>query len=49
MKFQPRDEHLTDDELLRLVGLFARLGVTKLRLTGGEPTVRRSWSNWSVG
>jgi len=40
MKFQPRDEHLTDDELLRLVGLFAKLGVTKLRLTGGEPTVR---------
>lgn len=40
MKFQPREEHLTDDELLRLVGLFARLGVTKLRLTGGEPTVR---------
>jgi cyclic pyranopterin phosphate synthase len=40
MKFQPRDEHLTDDELLRLVGLFAQLGVSKLRLTGGEPTIR---------
>jgi GTP 3',8-cyclase len=40
MKFQPRAEHLTDEELLRLVGLFARLGVTKLRLTGGEPTIR---------
>ena len=40
MKFQPRQEHLTDEELLRLVGLFARLGFTKLRLTGGEPTVR---------
>lgn len=40
MKFQPRDEHLTDEELLRLVGLFAQLGVTKLRLTGGEPTIR---------
>jgi len=40
MKFQPREEHLTDDELLRLVRLFARLGVTKLRLTGGEPTIR---------
>lgn len=40
MRFQPRDELLTDDELLRLVGLFARLGFTKLRLTGGEPTVR---------
>jgi cyclic pyranopterin phosphate synthase len=40
MKFQPRDEHLTDDELLRLVQLFARTGVTKIRLTGGEPTIR---------
>jgi len=40
MKFQPRDELLTDEELLRLVGLFSRVGFTKLRLTGGEPTVR---------
>jgi cyclic pyranopterin phosphate synthase len=40
MKFQPREEVLTDEELLRLVGLFARSGFTKLRLTGGEPTIR---------
>lgn len=40
MKFQPKDEHLTDEELIRLVGLFARTGVTKIRLTGGEPTIR---------
>jgi cyclic pyranopterin phosphate synthase len=40
MKFQPRDELLTDEELLRAVGLCAELGFTKLRLTGGEPTVR---------
>src|SRR5688500_17332375 len=40
MKFQPRDEMLTDEELIRLVGLFAEAGVTKLRLTGGEPTIR---------
>lgn len=40
MKFQPRDEMLTDDELIRLVGLFAQVGFTKLRLTGGEPTIR---------
>lgn len=40
MKFQPRSEHLTDEELLRLVSLFARTGVTKIRLTGGEPTIR---------
>ncbi len=41
MKFQPKEEHLSDDELLRLIGLFARVGVTKVRLTGGEPTIRR--------
>jgi cyclic pyranopterin phosphate synthase len=40
MKFQPKEEHLTDDELLRLIGLFAKTGVTKIRLTGGEPTIR---------
>lgn len=40
MEFQPRDEMLTDDELIRLIGIFARQGVTKLRLTGGEPTIR---------
>jgi cyclic pyranopterin phosphate synthase len=31
---------LTDDELIRLVGVFVEAGVTKLRLTGGEPTIR---------
>lgn len=40
MKFQPREELLTDEELIRLVGLFSQLGVNKIRLTGGEPTVR---------
>jgi GTP 3',8-cyclase len=40
MTFQPRDELLTDDELLRVVRLTTELGFTKLRLTGGEPTVR---------
>ncbi|MDQ3524357.1 MAG: GTP 3',8-cyclase MoaA [Chloroflexota bacterium] len=40
MKFQPREEILTDEELIRTVGLFAELGVNKIRLTGGEPTIR---------
>lgn len=40
MKFQPREELLTDDELLRAVALCASIGFTKLRLTGGEPTIR---------
>ncbi|XP_060526061.1 molybdenum cofactor biosynthesis protein 1 [Cylas formicarius] len=32
---------LTTDEILRLAELFVKQGVTKVRLTGGEPTVRR--------
>ena len=40
MKWLPREELLTDDELLRLVNLFAGLGITEIRVTGGEPLVR---------
>lgn len=36
----PRDEVLTIEETVRLATVFARLGVRKLRLTGGEPLVR---------
>jgi molybdenum cofactor biosynthesis enzyme MoaA len=36
--FEPRAAVLTFEELERLIGLFARLGVRKVRLTGGEPT-----------
>ena len=32
---------LSYEQIARLVGLFARLGVEKVRLTGGEPLVRR--------
>lgn len=39
MVFQPTEELMTTAEILRLVQLFARLGVNKIRLTGGEPTV----------
>lgn len=40
MKFAPRDELLTDEELLTIVRAAARIGFSRLRLTGGEPTVR---------
>ncbi|HEV8353041.1 MAG TPA: GTP 3',8-cyclase MoaA [bacterium] len=39
--FRPAEELLSDDELLTLVRIAADLGVRKVRLTGGEPTVRR--------
>jgi cyclic pyranopterin phosphate synthase len=41
MVFRPNSHLMQDDELLRLVGLFASLGFWKYRLTGGEPTVRQ--------
>ena len=38
----PKPELLTDDELVRLVGLaVTRLGITEVRFTGGEPLLRR--------
>jgi cyclic pyranopterin phosphate synthase len=40
MTFRPSADLMQDDEVLQLVQLFASLGFDKLRLTGGEPTVR---------
>lgn len=40
MKFQPREEMLTDEELIHVIGAFSEIGFTKFRLTGGEPTIR---------
>ena len=36
-----RDEILSFEEIARLVGVLARVGVDEVRLTGGEPLVRR--------
>jgi len=41
MTFLPKAQLLTLEELDRLCGAFIRLGVEKLRITGGEPLVRR--------
>ena len=41
----PRDSILTFEEIDRLAGIFAGLGVTKLRLTGGEPLLRHDLSS----
>jgi cyclic pyranopterin phosphate synthase len=38
--FRPNPELMQDDEIARLTRLFASLGFDKVRLTGGEPTVR---------
>ena len=42
MHFLPKAELLTLEEMARLCGAFIRRGVRKLRLTGGEPLVRRN-------
>lgn len=41
MRFLPAKELLSDEEIVRLVGICASLGVRKVRVTGGEPFARR--------
>src|SRR5437588_10773153 len=41
MKWLPRSEILTFEEIDHLVGIFMALGVHTIRLTGGEPLARR--------
>jgi cyclic pyranopterin phosphate synthase len=41
MTFLPRDEVMSLEECLRVATVFVGLGVTKLRITGGEPLVRK--------
>ena len=41
-QFLPRAEILTFEEIERLARIFVALGVQKIRLTGGEPLVRRN-------
>jgi cyclic pyranopterin phosphate synthase len=40
-EFMPRRDLLTFEEIARLAHVFAGLGVEKIRLTGGEPLIRR--------
>lgn len=39
-KFLNKDEKLTDDEIYKVVKESAKLGIKKVRITGGEPLVR---------
>lgn len=40
VEFKPREEILSYEEIERFVAVVARMGVNKIRLTGGEPLVR---------
>lgn len=42
MTFLPREHVLSLEECLRIARVFAGLGVTKVRITGGEPLVRKN-------
>ena len=42
MTFLPRDEVLSLEECARLVKIFVQMGVSKVRITGGEPLVRKN-------
>jgi GTP 3',8-cyclase len=41
LEWLPKEEVLSFEEIARLVGVLARMGVREVRLTGGEPLVRR--------
>ena len=49
MTFLPKRDVLSLEELERLCGAFIRLGVRKLRLTGGEPLVRKNIMSLCTG
>lgn len=51
MTFLPREEVLSLEECARLVKVFVSLGVSKVRITGGEPLVRKNalWLFEEVG
>jgi molybdenum cofactor biosynthesis protein A len=41
INYVPKKELMSYEEMLRMVRLFSEMGITKLRITGGEPFVRR--------
>jgi GTP 3',8-cyclase len=51
MTFLPRTDLLTLEECARIVKVFVQLGVTKVRITGGEPLVRKNalWLFETIG
>jgi molybdenum cofactor biosynthesis enzyme MoaA len=42
VQLSPPAHILSDEEVIRLASLFVRQGVDKIRLTGGEPTIRKN-------
>ncbi len=46
IKYTAKDKLLSEDEMLRMTRLFVKAGVTKIRLTGGEPTIYKGLSKF---
>ncbi len=46
--FRPRTELLTYEEMLRLCRIFTEMGITKIRITGGEPFLRKDVENFLI-
>ena len=42
IKLTPQEDILSDSEISRLVNIFSYAGVNKIRLTGGEPTIKKN-------
>src|SRR5215470_17716633 len=45
INWRRKDEILTFEEILRIARVFVEMGIRKIRLTGGEPLVRRNLEN----
>ena len=44
--YTPKEKRLTEEEFLRLTKCFVQAGVTKIRLSGGEPTIYKGLSRF---
>ncbi len=49
MAFEPRQEALHVDEMLTICAAFVELGIKKIRLTGGEPTIHPDFDQLLMG
>jgi len=45
VEFMKHDEILKNEEFVRLISIMVKMGVKKVRFTGGEPLVRRDFEN----
>ena len=42
---RPRNEFMTSEEVIQIASNFVKLGVKKIRLTGGEPLIKKGFNN----